>query len=150
METNLYYYEPLNKYVAQGAAWENEDGVQYLIGWDTGLSEQDIAALGLQKVIDTNEPEQDLEKYMVFYELSGATRTWINTLRPVDPESEKAKIKAKLQYSDAGLRRDVEDLYDFLVSENVVIANKIPEPAKSRLAEKKALRQQLKDLEDGE
>ncbi len=143
METNLYYYEPLNKYVVRGEAWENEDGVQYLIGWDTGLSEQVIAALGLQKVVDTNTPEQDLEKYMVFAELNGATRTWINTLRPVDPDAEKKKAKIELSTLQIDLPDSVEQLYDVLLTAKALKTSDLLEDTKLKLAKKKKLRAKL-------
>jgi len=143
METYLYYYAPLNKYVPLGAAWSDKDGVQYLVGWETGLSNAGISALGLQKVTDTNEPEQDLEKYMVFAELNGATRTWINTPRPVDPDAEKKKAKAEYDALQVDLSDALEELYDALLTSKALKETHIKKSLKDKVAKKKELRAKL-------
>jgi len=66
----------------------------------------------------------------------------------VDIKNEqKQQILQDLENLDKKSIRDAEDLTDLLIQKNIIKENELPAQVKNRTTQKKALRQQLKDLE---
>lgn len=79
----MFYAQSENKYIQEGTAFEL-DGVSYPSNWLNLSSPEDKAAIGLQEVIATNSPASD-KFYWVSETLSGASLTYTNTPKDLDP-----------------------------------------------------------------
>lgn len=75
------------------------------------------------------------------------TAEQIEAARPAaEKAQQKSALQAQLDAADAGTVRVLEDLLDVLASKNVLRESDLPASAQSKLASRRALRRQLKNL----
>jgi len=78
----MYYCKTYNTYILENNLFQLGEN-RYGANWLNQATPEEKIALGLEEVIDTNQPEDD-RFYWVSSTLIGAERTYINTVKDFD------------------------------------------------------------------